>query len=192
MIDRTAALEKTKVYKVMSSDVHVPFWHAKVDAIYNTLISAVAELDSNGQASKLQESMDAYFVQTEEKSQKIPALSQKQEKQRSEISKIILKQFQEVELNFRRAFLKSDIRAFLKNYWGNSVENGRQAARIFHGISSPCFPAVFWAQNCRMWGKHTETDFTELVQLFKTEILNAKNNGMSALNAADGPSRYDE
>ena len=43
--------------------------------------------------------------------------------------------------------------------------SGRTVARIFHGISSPCFPAEVWAKERRFWRRHLNVDFNTLCQL---------------------------
>ncbi|PRP87685.1 hypothetical protein PROFUN_02385 [Planoprotostelium fungivorum] len=140
MIEKTDALEKTKVYKV--------------DAVYSCLASATAE-EPGLQARKIQADTDRYFSETEETPKEIPPLSQKYES--------------------HNAFLKSDARAFLRDFYGDTVTTGRQAARIFHGLSSPSFPANVWAGTAKMvWGKHTGTDFLELVKMFRDEMCNIR------------------
>lgn len=90
------------------------------------------------------------------------------------------------------AFLKSDARAFLRDFYGDTVTTGRQAARIFHGLSSPSFPANIWAGTAKMvWGKHTGTDFLELVKMFREEMCNIRGKDRMSI-IREGPSRYDE
>lgn len=43
--------------------------------------------------------------------------------------------------------------------------SGRTIARIFHGISSPCFPAEVWAKQRRFWRRHLKVDFNVLCQI---------------------------
>ena len=43
--------------------------------------------------------------------------------------------------------------------------SGRTIARIFHGISSPCFPAEVWARQQRFWRRHLTVDFNVLCQI---------------------------
>ena len=46
---------------------------------------------------------------------------------------------------------------------------GRAVARIFHGISSPNFPAQVWGR-CRFWRAHLDSDF-KLICLLATRVL---------------------
>ena len=43
--------------------------------------------------------------------------------------------------------------------------SGRTIARIFHGISSPCFPAEVWAKQQRFWRRYLHVDFNALCQV---------------------------
>lgn len=43
--------------------------------------------------------------------------------------------------------------------------SGRTIARIFHGISSPCFPAEVWAKQRQFWRRHLNVDFNVLCQV---------------------------
>jgi ATP-dependent DNA helicase Q4 len=43
--------------------------------------------------------------------------------------------------------------------------SGRTIARIFHGISSPCFPAEVWAKQQRFWRRHLSVDFNTLCRI---------------------------
>ena len=47
---------------------------------------------------------------------------------------------------------------------------GRAIARIFHGIDSPCFPAIVWGRNRRYWRKYLDVDFNKL-RIFATRLL---------------------
>lgn len=47
---------------------------------------------------------------------------------------------------------------------------GRALARIFHGVSSPVYPAVIWAK-CKYWRSHIKTDFKRIATLANAEIL---------------------
>lgn len=88
-----------------------------------------------------------------------------------------------------RTFLQADIRVFLERR-GDTIASGRQVARIFHGISSPCvrispscfcnelmliipyleqFPAVDWCMDPH-WHKYKEYDFNEIMQIAAAEL----------------------
>lgn len=57
----------------------------------------------------------------------------------------------------------SDIRQMIGMYPDNSF-NGRALARLFYGISSPCYPAVIWGR-CKYWRAHINVSFSRLVSL---------------------------
>ena len=48
---------------------------------------------------------------------------------------------------------------------------GRAIARIFHGIPSPCFPAVVWGRQPRFWRKHLDVDFNLLCQIATRRLV---------------------
>jgi ATP-dependent DNA helicase Q4 len=57
--------------------------------------------------------------------------------------------------------IERDIKSVLS---GSSIKNGKQIARILHGVSSPCFDVkVYSGQKC--WKRYTNIDFDLLVEL---------------------------
>ena len=48
---------------------------------------------------------------------------------------------------------------------------GRKIARIFHGITSPLFPAEVWGRQYRFWRKHLSVDFNTLCQIATMKLL---------------------
>ena len=48
---------------------------------------------------------------------------------------------------------------------------GRAIARIFSGISSPCYPAEVWGRKSNAWRKYISVDFEQLCQLATQELL---------------------
>lgn len=65
--------------------------------------------------------------------------------------------------------LINDIRTMIHRYPENNF-TGRALARIFHGVSSPNYPAVIWGR-CKYWRAHMKTDFNRIVPLANAEIL---------------------
>ncbi len=65
---------------------------------------------------------------------------------------------------------------FLKRFYDSKV-NGRVVARVFHGLSSPAFPAMEWARNS-FWGRYKEFDFNKLLKLATEEIVQFKAKGL--------------
>lgn len=67
------------------------------------------------------------------------------------------------------AHIISDVRTMISLYPENDF-TGRALARIFHGVSSPVYPAVIWGR-CKYWRAHIKTDFNHIVKLSNMEIL---------------------
>lgn len=63
----------------------------------------------------------------------------------------------------------SDIRQMIGMYPDNNF-SGRALARLFHGISSPCYPAVIWGR-CKYWRAHTNVNFSRIVALSNCEFV---------------------
>ncbi|KAL7732301.1 hypothetical protein ACLKA6_018527 [Drosophila palustris] len=63
----------------------------------------------------------------------------------------------------------ADVHALINMYPDNTF-TGRNIARIFHGISSPNYPAVMWGR-CHYWRAHTKVDFNRILKLANTEIV---------------------
>jgi hypothetical protein len=53
------------------------------------------------------------------------------------------------------------------------VSTGRQLARIFHGLASPCFQTCEWEAS-PFWRKHREVDFNYLLTVANEEIVVAR------------------
>jgi len=69
--------------------------------------------------------------------------------------------------------VRADIRSFVCQHQEHDW-TGRAVARIFHGIQSPNFPAKQWGKVWRSWRSHLDTDFKQLVQFAKEEILSLR------------------
>lgn len=65
--------------------------------------------------------------------------------------------------------IASDIRHIISMYPENNF-SGRALARLFHGISSPCYPAVIWGR-CKYWRAHMNVNFSRLVSLGNAELV---------------------
>jgi ATP-dependent DNA helicase Q4 len=63
----------------------------------------------------------------------------------------------------------SDIRQMISMYPENTF-SGRSLARLFHGISSPCYPAVIWGR-CKYWRAHMNVNFSRLVRVGNSELV---------------------
>ena len=75
---------------------------------------------------------------------------------------------QDTSVNENR--VRSDVRQFVCMHTDRSF-SGRAVARIFHGISSPCYPAQVWGRDRRFWRGHLNFDFNRLLQIATEEIL---------------------
>lgn len=63
----------------------------------------------------------------------------------------------------------TDVHALINMYPDNTF-SGRNIARIFHGISSPNYPAVMWGR-CNYWRAHNKVDFNRILKIANTEIV---------------------
>ena len=63
-----------------------------------------------------------------------------------------------------------DIRTFLAIHEDHQL-TARAIARIFHGISSPNFPAEVWGRERRFWRAHIDVDFHVLRKLAQEQII---------------------
>ncbi|KAM4044045.1 LOW QUALITY PROTEIN: ATP-dependent DNA helicase Q4 [Anomaloglossus baeobatrachus] len=72
-----------------------------------------------------------------------------------------------------KAQVYSDVRLFLSIHQDECF-SGRSVARVFHGISSPCYPAQIYGRDRRFWRKYLHLDFNNVMQLCKEEILRLK------------------
>ena len=67
------------------------------------------------------------------------------------------------------AQISRDVR-FLVGTHSDRNFTGRAIARVFSGISSPCYPAEVWGRRCNAWRKYISVDFDQLCQL-ATQVL---------------------
>ena len=68
--------------------------------------------------------------------------------------------------------VKADVRAMVGTFSDTNF-TGRAIARIFHGISSPCFPPQMWGRT-RYWRLHLTDNFPQLCKIATAEILKLK------------------
>ncbi|KRF84008.1 ATP-dependent DNA helicase Q4 [Drosophila virilis] len=71
--------------------------------------------------------------------------------------------------NVPDAHIIDDVHALINLYPDNTF-SGRNIARLFHGISSPNYPAVMWGR-CKYWRAHTKVDFNRILKLANMEIV---------------------
>ncbi|XP_017129603.1 ATP-dependent DNA helicase Q4 [Drosophila elegans] len=65
--------------------------------------------------------------------------------------------------------ITDDVHALINMYPDNTF-SGRNIARIFHGITSPNYPAVIWGR-CKFWRAHVKVDFNRILQLANMAII---------------------
>lgn len=66
----------------------------------------------------------------------------------------------------------ADVRQMLSMYPENNF-SGRAISRIFHGISSPCYPAVIWGR-CKYWRAHLSVNFHRIVGIANKAIIKSR------------------
>ena len=66
--------------------------------------------------------------------------------------------------------ISNDIRTILISHPDQGF-TGRAIARIFHGIGSPCYPAIVYGRDRRFWRVYLDVDFNEL-RIFATKAIN--------------------
>ena len=64
--------------------------------------------------------------------------------------------------------VRNSIRLFMKAY-SKQKFTGRSIARIFHGIQSPCYPAIVWGHKNQYWRLYNAVNFNTLCEI-ATEI----------------------
>ncbi len=62
-----------------------------------------------------------------------------------------------------------DVRTMIGLYPENNF-TGRNIARIFHGVTSPVYPAQIWSR-CKFWRGHVKTDFNLIVKVANSTIV---------------------
>lgn len=71
------------------------------------------------------------------------------------------------------AQVQSTVRNFLHVYESNLDRKitGRTIANIFHGISTPHFPATTWSYCRRFWKVHLDIDWPTIKKIATQELL---------------------
>ncbi|XP_020809523.1 LOW QUALITY PROTEIN: ATP-dependent DNA helicase Q4 [Drosophila serrata] len=65
--------------------------------------------------------------------------------------------------------ITDDVHSLINMYPDNTF-SGRNIARIFHGITSPNYPAVIWGR-CKYWRAHVKVDFNRILHLSNMAII---------------------
>ena len=65
-----------------------------------------------------------------------------------------------------------NIKKFIYTYEKEAKLTGTVIARIFHGISTPRYPAEVWGRNRNFWRSHLDIEFERLTKLCTQQLLN--------------------
>ncbi|XP_051631217.1 ATP-dependent DNA helicase Q4 [Manacus candei] len=129
---------------------------------FQSLDPAPPEEEEERRSSRLKELIREYFERD--------GLGSLQEEEEEEEEEEELGRAQ--ELRDWESRVRSDIRHLLSARPGEEF-SGRAIARIFHGISSPRFPAQIYGRDRRFWRRHLPLDFHWIARLASQEILEA-------------------
>lgn len=136
----------------------------QLDALYNVLLQAaeptVHTVDFSNTSEtfeQLRKSIEAYFEC--EPSQMT-----------SFLERLLPEKLESPVLQSKWDAISRDIRTMLGLHHDIAF-NGRSLARIFHGIDSPCFPAMVWGRDRRFWRRYLDVDFDKLCQFATAEII---------------------
>lgn len=66
----------------------------------------------------------------------------------------------------------ANIKKFIYTYEKETKLTGTVIARIFHGISTPKYPAEVWGRNRNFWRAHLDIEFERLTKLCTQQLLN--------------------
>ena len=115
--------------------------------LYILYTSLKQEADNEGSSTALKSKIFSYFSEDSD----------------HDIHKFALPNYQLTEQ--QSLLLKKDIRSFL-NQHSDETFTGRTIARIFHGISSPKYPALMWGtgRNAYYWRRYLDINFNSILQ----------------------------
>uniref|UniRef100_A0A8C4T3C3 DNA 3'-5' helicase n=1 Tax=Erpetoichthys calabaricus TaxID=27687 RepID=A0A8C4T3C3_ERPCA len=111
----------------------------------------------------------------DDRSQKLKALLMNyfDKKAELDLSKKYEEDKEDCELSKYKVSIRADIRSFLSTR-NEEKFSGRAIARIFHGIGSPCYPALIYGKDRRFWRKYINFDFNEIIRIATEEIIRTK------------------
>lgn len=150
--ERVQRQEKSEIHNL--SRLNQALW--SVSHKNNWMCSEEADMSKN---DKLKEILNQYFDQ---------------QGNVGDVGEDVTEHIEEPISEFAQGQLVSDIRAFYNLYGQEHSLNGRAVARIFHGISSPCFPATTWGRVRRFWRSHLDIDFNVLMKTATRELVSFK------------------
>ncbi|RXM27385.1 ATP-dependent DNA helicase Q4 [Acipenser ruthenus] len=153
---RVLAQEKTRLYQLLAC------FKAFRSVAYRNCSSCADELDVE-RSLKLKALLKDYF----DKKVDLDLSKQYQEyvEEEEALSKFKIKDWEDQ--------IRADIRSFLSTHVDEKF-SGRAIARIFHGIGSPCYPAVTYGRDRRYWRKYINFDFNDIIRMATQEIIGIK------------------
>ncbi|XP_039593277.1 ATP-dependent DNA helicase Q4 isoform X2 [Polypterus senegalus] len=152
---RIQAQEKTQLYQLKAC------FKAFFSVAYRSSTSCSDKMDDD-RSQKLKALLMNYF---DKKAELDLSKKYEEDKEDCELSKYKLKDWEDQ--------IRADIRSFLSTH-NEEKFSGRAIARIFHGIGSPCYPALTYGKDRRFWRKYINFDFNEIIRMATEEIIRTK------------------
>uniref|UniRef100_A0AAV2KA26 ATP-dependent DNA helicase Q4 n=1 Tax=Knipowitschia caucasica TaxID=637954 RepID=A0AAV2KA26_KNICA len=149
---RVQSQEATQLYQLTSS------FKAFKSVAYQKVTSCVEDLDA-ARSLQLKSLLFEYF--------------EKRRDQHHTLDPLEIEDLDKYKMVDWEGQIRADIRSFLSNR-SDEKFSGRAVARIFHGIGSPCFPAIVYGKDRRFWRKYIKFDFNHLIRLATQEIIRFK------------------
>lgn len=150
--NRVQEQERTQLYQLTSC------FKAFKSVAYERVTACVDDLDES-RSLQLKNHLSDYFEKRRDQSHTLVPLE--------------IEELDKYKLLDWEGQIRADIRGFLSNR-SDEKFSGRAVARIFHGIGSPCYPAVTYGRDRRYWRKYIQFDFNQLIKLATQEIIRLK------------------
>uniref|UniRef100_A0A8C6S3Z8 DNA 3'-5' helicase n=1 Tax=Neogobius melanostomus TaxID=47308 RepID=A0A8C6S3Z8_9GOBI len=150
--NRVQSQEQTQLYQLTSC------FKAFKSVAYQRVTSCVDDLDE-ARSLQLKSLLFEYF--------------EKRRDQHNTLAPLEIEELDQFKLLDWEGQIRADIRSFLGNR-SDEKFSGRAVARIFHGIGSPCYPAITYGRDRRYWRKYIKFDFNQLIRLATQEIIRFK------------------
>ncbi|XP_075995769.1 ATP-dependent DNA helicase Q4 [Genypterus blacodes] len=142
--------EKTQLYQLTAC------FKAFQSVGFRSVLSCVDDLDES-RSLQLKELLSEYFDKRRD----------------GNIMSLHLEELDKYKLVDWENQIRADIRSFL-SHRSDEKFSGRAVARIFHGISSPCYPAQTYGRDRRYWRKYIQFDFNQIIRMATQEIIRFK------------------
>lgn len=89
-----------------------------------------------------------------------------------EFTKCTQLEYEQSQSSEKEKPLIANIKRFIYTYEKEIKLSGTVIARIFHGISTPRYPAEVWGRNRNFWRAHLDIEFERLTKLCTQQVLN--------------------